>query len=66
MSPENYAIHNHEPSHFFTVDTLSFPYGRAYISPEKLEIIAEVLKAAAPQPTMVVPIFKTFRANRLD
>ncbi|MGN0810812.1 MAG: hypothetical protein ACI4PY_04865, partial [Akkermansia muciniphila] len=26
-------------------------YGRAYISPEKLEIIAEVLKAAAPQPS---------------
>ncbi len=51
MSPENYAIHNHEPSHFFTVDTLSFPYGRAYISPEKLEIIAEVLRAAAPQPS---------------
>ena len=24
--------------------------GRAYISPEKLKIIAEVLKAAAPQP----------------
>ena len=26
-------------------------YGRAYISPEKLEIIAEVLRAAAPQPS---------------
>ena len=25
--------------------------GRAYISPEKLKIIAEVLKAAAPQPS---------------
>ena len=50
MSPENYAIHNHEPSHFLTVDPLSFLYGRAYISPEKLEIIAEVLRAAAPQP----------------
>ncbi len=51
MSPENYAIHNHEPGHFFTVDTLSFLYGRAYISPEKLEIFAEVLRAAAPQPS---------------
>ena len=26
-------------------------YGRAYISPEKLEIIAEVIKSAAPQPS---------------
>ena len=25
--------------------------GRAYISPEKLAVIAEVLKSAAPQPT---------------
>ena len=26
-------------------------YGRTYISPEKREIIAEVIKSAAPQPS---------------